>query len=179
MRLTVEVLEEIFGWAKGMYTNTCLKISPTVRLPQEGVYLHFPDHEHAVAAIGEQVPPTIFNILPLYAPSGTGCSEFYVFRFRVPPNWPRPNKKWVQWDITNNTVRLTSYLRKSCIVKLHSLLEGGPNTFRVFIEDSELAIRVQQNRRVYSTRVLFVTRGMPRMSWPYFNHFTLEARSPN
>ncbi|KAE8370258.1 hypothetical protein BDV27DRAFT_170865 [Aspergillus caelatus] len=74
-----------------------------------------------------EVPPTMFDILPLYAPSGTGCSALYVFRFRAPPTWPRPSHKWVQWDIATDTVSRASSLQEPCSVKLtYFTLESGP-----------------------------------------------------
>ncbi|KAE8139050.1 hypothetical protein BDV38DRAFT_281604 [Aspergillus pseudotamarii] len=181
VRLTVEVLEEILGWANTIYTNKFIRIFSTWRLPREGVYLHFPaDGEHAIAAIGEQVPPTMFDILPLYAPSGTGCSALYVFRFRAPPTWPRPSHKWVQWDIATDTVSLASSLQEPCSVKLYSILERGPDVFRVFVKESELVMDVsqdyQQNRRMYSARIWFTTE--PKL-FSHLTYFTLESGPAN
>ena len=170
VRLTAKVLEEIFGWANAIYTNKCLRVFPTGRASGEGGYLHFPpDCEYGIAVIDQQVPPTTFDILPSYASSATGHIKLYVFRFRVPPRWPRPKQIWVQWNITNSTVRLTSSLRQSSSVKLHSMLERGQNVFRVSVEDSQLMMRVplsdQQNCRAYPTEILFYTSGTGTRMW--------------
>ena len=135
-RLNEKVLEEIFGWAKVRYENKSLKILNPKAAPPQGSYLRFlPDQKYGRVQLGYEGLETSFDIFPAYAPTPNGQDgSLYVFRFRLPPGWPRPKEeRWVLWDVVWERVALTSTLQGFCFPRLVRARKENPDAFRIVL----------------------------------------------
>jgi hypothetical protein len=122
-RLNEKALFEIFSWAGVGYSNKSLKAFHIKESPPQGVYLQLlPDQKYARTKLGLEGLDTRFDVFPAYAPTSTGDAPQpqFVFRFRLPPNWPRPKEEqWVLWDVGRQGVTLTSALQELCFPELY------------------------------------------------------------
>ncbi|KAL7794332.1 hypothetical protein V8C37DRAFT_415178 [Trichoderma ceciliae] len=122
-RLNEKVLDEIYGWLKIGYRAKALQSSINNYSPlHERLYLVFiPDSERAMVRLGyDEDLVTKFDILPAYAPpSNYGFPDDfrYVFRLSTKTGAP-PEKRWVLWNASRQTVGLTSSLKGLCAVTL-------------------------------------------------------------
>ncbi|KKP00158.1 hypothetical protein THAR02_07742 [Trichoderma harzianum] len=122
-RINEKLLDEVYGWLQIGFYDKALQASMTSLDPlQERLYLVFtPDSNRAVVRLGyDQEVVTKFDILPAYAPpSNHGFPNDFRYVFRLKPAKGKvPEKRWVLWNATRQTVSLTSSLRNFCFVSL-------------------------------------------------------------